>query len=75
MSNVTGQKIKEIRNMTQAELEKEGWDGNGYIPSVPVLVLENGFKIFPSIDEEGNGGGVLFGSDGKESFYVMAGQK
>jgi hypothetical protein len=66
--DLTGKVIKTHRNMTQAELEEEGWSPGS---CVPVLVLEDGTKVYPSRDEEGNKPGVLFGKD-KEgtSIYV-----
>ena len=64
---VVGKKIKEVRWMTKEELEVEGW-GNG---KVVCLILDGGIKLYPSMDEEGNGGGALFGNDTKQSFYIM----
>ena len=54
--SVIGLKITEMRAMTEEEWQEEGWD-YGTI----VLVLEDGTKIYPSQDEEGNGPGALFG--------------
>jgi len=50
--------------MTDAEYKREYWDN---CPNHPVYVLEldNGCQIFPSCDYEGNGGGALFGHNGK----------
>jgi len=46
--------------MTDAELEREGW--NYHTGSIPtVIVFEDGTKVFPSKDPEGNGPGALFG--------------
>jgi hypothetical protein len=53
---LVGQRIKNIRNSTNAERVKEGWDQN-----FQVIVLENGNKLYPSQDYEGNGSGALFG--------------
>ena len=56
--NMIGAKIKNIREMTREEAEAEGWslrrDG------CRVIELENGVKIYPSQDYEGNGPGALF---------------
>lgn len=57
---VKGQKIKEVRKMTDEELENQLWDED-YHGKPNVIVLENGNKIFPSSDPEGNGYGALFG--------------
>ena len=69
MSNVVGQKIIKLRPMTDEEMEAEGWEGHGSKPSV--IVLENGTKLYPSRDSEGNGGGSLFGvtPEGKQVGY------
>ncbi len=52
---LVGQKIKEVRLQTNEEMEKEGWDR-----PAEIIVLEDGTKIFPSSDREGNNRGVLF---------------
>ena len=58
-SMITGKRIKKIRTLTAAEAEYEGWDGDA--GRVTVLELEDGTLLYPSRDEEGNGGGALFG--------------
>ena len=58
--NFVGRKIVAVRHMTKAELEAEGWDTNH---QVPLLELDNGDKLYPSCDEEGNGPGELFVTD------------
>ena len=55
---LVGQKIKTIRKATKKELASEGWDERDI---VMIIVLENGNKLYPSRDYEGNGGGALFG--------------
>ena len=60
---IEGMTITELRDMTAAEIEAEGWEvryGNG---TPIVMVLSNGVKLYPSQDYEGNGGGVWFGID------------
>jgi hypothetical protein len=64
---LVGQKIKTIREMTDVEMANEDW--HGYQAGV-MLVLEDGTKIFPSQDPEGNGPGCLFGINKDGSFYV-----
>jgi hypothetical protein len=68
ISPFVGKKIKNVRKMTARELEKEGWSENR--PPI-VIVLDDGSKMFASMDEEGNGPGCMFGSipDGT-SVYV-----
>lgn len=54
-----GKTIAEVRTMTNEEMEQEGWEH--YREKPPVIVLEDGTKLFPSQDPEGNGPGALFG--------------
>lgn len=71
---VIGRTIKELRWMTDEEKEAEGWDQG---ESVPILILDDGSMIFPSQDEEGNGGGFLFGktpAPENKSIYIMPGE-
>jgi hypothetical protein len=60
---IVGSTVVDIRPMTQAEMDKEGWRKNE-IPMV--LVLSSGTILYPSMDTEGNDAGALFGltSDG-----------
>lgn len=60
-TEIIGQKIVEFRPMTKAEMEGEGWEEDGIHTNPTVIVLENGTKMYPSCDEEGNDGGCLFG--------------
>ncbi len=59
--DIIGQKVKTIRDMTATEMDAEGWDHDNF-GNPTVIVLENGVKLYPSRDSEGNGGGALFGS-------------
>lgn len=56
---IVGQRVTEIREMTDAELAGEGWEV-GFHGRPVALVLENGTVIYPSSDVEGNDGGALF---------------
>lgn len=68
ISPFVGKKIKTVRSMNAKEMEHEGWSGNR--PPI-VVVLDDGSKIFASMDEEGNGPGCLFGSNSEGvSVYV-----
>ena len=74
MSDVIRQKIVGVRKMTEREREWEGWE-NDPSPTF-ALELENGVVLYPSMDEEGNGGGALFGNlagddTGRFNFMVM----
>jgi hypothetical protein len=61
--SMIGSTIIDIRPMTKAEMDKEGWRKRE-IPMV--LVLSSGTILYPSMDTEGNDAGALFGmtSDG-----------
>ena len=69
---ITGRKIVEVRDINDEELEDAFGDTHCQ-GCCTVLVLEDGTKIFPSQDPEGNGPGAMFGIDvdGK-GIYVMA---
>jgi len=67
--DIIGKKVIEVRPMTKAELQAEGWNHSNEIPSV--IVLENGVKLYPSQDSEGNGGGCLFGSFKQKHFCLL----
>jgi len=62
MSGLEGKIVKEIRPMTDTELNREGWSGRQM-----VIVFTDGTLVYPSKDAEGNGGGVLFGFMGNKS--------
>ena len=51
-----GQKIVDIRLMSQDALDAQGW-----YRTTAVLMLENGIRLFASSDEEGNDAGAMFG--------------
>lgn len=61
-STMVGRVIKEVRRMKPSELAVEGWE-NDRRGSPAVLVLDDGSKVYPSRDSEGNGPGALFGAD------------
>jgi hypothetical protein len=68
---IEGMTITELRPMTPAEIEAEGWEvryGNG---TPLVMVLSNGIRLYPSQDYEGNGGGVLFGIDQEGETFAL----
>jgi len=64
-----GARIVNVRLMTKAEADAEGWDIEHEIP--PVIVLNTGAIIYPSSDPEGNGPGMLFANNkAGEQFYL-----
>jgi hypothetical protein len=56
-----GLTITNVRPMTPAECDTEGWDYSlhGVVPTA--LELSDGSVLYPSRDSEGNGPGALFG--------------
>lgn len=58
MAGIAGQRVESYRQMTEEELEAEGWDE--YLSHTPpnVFELENGVLLYPSRDSEGNGPGA-----------------
>jgi len=50
-------RIVEIRYMSDFHMAQEMWSG----PAPIILVLDDGTKIYPARDPEGNGPGALFG--------------
>lgn len=66
-----GKTIKEVRPMTDDELESEYWQNHrGARPPVIVLDDEHETKLYPSQDPEGNGPGALFGRDDEGGFAI-----
>lgn len=53
-----GRTIKEVRYLTEEEMENIGWDSR-----CVVMILDNGNVVFPSSDDEGNSAGSLFTMD------------
>jgi len=62
LQDLVGRTIVEVRPMTDEEKYAEGWEH--FVGSPLVLILDNGLKLYPSEDEEGNGPGALFGAKG-----------
>ena len=59
-SNLVGRTIVDVRYMTQKEKRDMYWCDRPV-----VLILDDGSEIYPSQDDEGNGAGALFGTNGK----------
>ena len=71
--DVIGQKINQVRPMTEEEIEIT-WgldDFHGHKPP-DCIELEDGNIIIPSRDAEGNGAGVFFGTDHEHSFMISS---
>ncbi len=66
-----GQRLIEIRDMTQAELVEEAWEDHCNCRNAPVvLVFDGGTKVYAMRDEEGNGPGCLIAVEGSTPYYV-----
>lgn len=71
MTELVGRTIREVRQMTPAELNEERWDaGPGDCPVT--LVLDDGTKLYATRDPEGNGPGALFGVDARGASFGIA---
>ena len=65
-----GQKIVNVRPVTEEDMDFHGFEFNK--ANGLVLVLDDDSTLIPSMDEEGNGCGVLFGGRDDKSLYVTA---
>lgn len=61
MSEIIGKEVVEVRSISDEELEENGWGHEQWSDAV-VVVFENGTKMYPSADTEGNGSGCMFGN-------------
>jgi len=68
---IVGAKIKVIREMTNNELNENGWDKDFH--HTPMAIeFDNGDILYPSRDDEGNGYGSIFGKDKKGNFIRLS---
>ena len=65
-----GARVKDIRSMTESELQVEGWEAP-YREGVTCVELEDGTVLYPSADGEGNGPGKLFGTTKEGQAFVL----
>ena len=63
--SIIGQKIVSVRQATDSEKRANHWDED-----FTVIELENGIKLYPSCDDEGNGPGIIFGEDKNLNFAL-----
>lgn len=68
--SIEGQRIVGIREMTNEELEHEGWQAYAG-QSTAVLELESGTIIYPAADPEGNAPGAIFGIDAGDTAFAL----
>ena len=69
-TDLVGAKVTQVRPMTAAEMQREGWDEDRSGPPT-AIVLDNGVTLYASRDTEGNGGGALFGYDYARNQTIM----
>ena len=66
--SLIGRKVVQVRDMTQAELDNQGWGGDS---NPQAIVFDDGSIVFASCDSEGNDAGCLFAINGKgENVFV-----
>ena len=58
---LVGQTVANARPMTNTEMEAEGWESCGCYIRPVCIIFNDGTKIFPASDKEGNDGGCMFG--------------
>jgi len=68
--SIAGQRIVAVREMTNEELEREGWQAHDWQSTV-VLELEFGTILYPSADPEGNAPGTIFGIDADDTAFSL----
>ncbi|TSD13488.1 hypothetical protein DP107_11700 [Haloglomus irregulare] len=68
--NIAGQRIVEVRAMTNEEVEREGWQAHDWQSTV-VLELESGTILYPFTDPEGNAPGAIFGIDADDTAFAL----
>jgi hypothetical protein len=54
--SLVGRTVRAVRYLKKEEMDALGWE-----ESVVVIEFDDGTLIFPSRDDEGNGGGAMFG--------------
>lgn len=64
MKELEGCEVSEVRVMSEEELETECWDPDLH-QAPQQIVLENGTRLFPAMDPEGNGTGWFVGLNEK----------
>ena len=67
-SKLIGKRIVQARYMTQKEADDFGWNNR-----VVVITFDDGSMMYPSMDDEGNDGGSMFGQlpNGDERVYPV----
>lgn len=62
--DLVGRTIIAIRPLTEEEMRIYFWDGGNHHGTIPMaMVLDNGWRLIPSCDPEGNGAGHIFIED------------
>lgn len=60
-SALEGRTIETVRELTDDELAREGWDSGRGQPPAMALELDDGGLLYASADPEGNRPGTMFG--------------
>lgn len=75
MSDLEGHTIEEVRPMTEDELAELHWENHRSHSPPPVMVLDDGRKVFPSMDTELNGPGQLLFNEDDQTYMVAFEEK
>ncbi len=70
-SSLLGRTIVDVREMTSKEMDAEGWEETPRHYAPVVIVLDNGDTFYASRDEEGNGPGAMFGTQGDTAIMIL----
>ncbi len=58
--HLLGRKVIDVRYLEEEEMEVMGWSTSSL-----VITFDDGTMVFPSMDDEGNGAGAIFGQTEK----------
>lgn len=71
-TTLVGRTIECVRPMAEQELRHMYWPSHPRDGAPPVIELDDGTVLFPSMDPEGNGPGALFGTtETGDEFIIM----
>jgi hypothetical protein len=69
MENLEGKRIEGLEPMSDKYMRYLDWNNIGEKPTV--ISFSNGYKIYPSKDEEGNGPGLLFEYENQQLYEIV----
>ena len=67
-----GKTIENVREMTDRELEREGWSEDNIHGRPAAIVFSDDSVVYAARDPEGNGAGTLFGERNGVLFRLQA---